>query len=198
VKACSICKVSKPLSDFLSYPRNKDGVRASCKECNRKPARIAICERCGSERRVRRSGSLPHLCEPCERTHWRCFACKQVKESADFHVSKESRAGRTYRCKDCTASLSASADGVRSRKAAFVKLRYGISLEEYESHLLAVEGTCPCCGKSGRKKMVMDHCHVTGEIRGVICSACNSGIGLLGDDIEGLRKAVAYLERVSG
>lgn len=101
-----------------------------------------------------------------------------------------------YKCKSCI-SLYSRGEGSRGKKAVFIRQRYGISLEEYEVHVTATDGVCPCCGKSGRKKMCLDHDHLTGAIRGVICSACNSGIGLLGDDVEGLRKAIAYLERVT-
>jgi hypothetical protein len=90
-----------------------------------------------------------------------------------------------------------SGERARNKKAAFVRQRYGIDLETYEAHMAAPDGVCPCCGKTGRKKMCLDHDHATGAIRGVICSACNSGIGLLGDDLAGLHRAIAYLERVT-
>lgn len=41
----------------------------------------------------------------------------------------------------------------------------------------------------------LDHDHTTGRFRGWLCSTCNSGIGKLGDSIEGVRRALAYLER---
>jgi hypothetical protein len=41
----------------------------------------------------------------------------------------------------------------------------------------------------------VDHCHSTGQIRGVLCCECNTGIGKLGDNAEGVRRALAYLER---
>lgn len=97
----------------------------------------------------------------------------------------------------CTLREIRTQEGVRARKASAVRNRYGISLEEYEALLTAPEGTCPCCGRTNRRKMVMDHDHVTGRIRGVICSGCNTGIGSLGDTIEGVRRALAYLERAS-
>lgn len=41
----------------------------------------------------------------------------------------------------------------------------------------------------------LDHCHITGAFRGWLCSQCNTGIGLLGDNLEGVSKAVKYLKR---
>ena len=52
---------------------------------------------------------------------------------------------------------------------------------------------CECCNFSGRLRL--DHCPITGYIRGWICDRCNMGIGLLGDDLPAILKAVAYLKR---
>lgn len=55
---------------------------------------------------------------------------------------------------------------------------------------------CECCGgePNGQGALHLDHDHVLGNFRGWLCSNCNTGIGKLGDNIEGLRKAIAYLE----
>ena len=52
---------------------------------------------------------------------------------------------------------------------------------------------CECCSVDP-KKFVMDHCHSTETFRGWLCDHCNLAIGLLGDDIKGVYKAVKYLE----
>lgn len=44
-----------------------------------------------------------------------------------------------------------------------------------------------------KQSMALDHDHVTGKFRGWICARCNVGLGLLGDNIEGLQAAIAYL-----
>ena len=53
---------------------------------------------------------------------------------------------------------------------------------------------CDNCGKTS-SSLSLDHCHSTGEFRGWLCSLCNHAIGMLGDDIEALKRAVGYLER---
>mgnify|MGYP003629986038 CR=1 FL=1 len=53
---------------------------------------------------------------------------------------------------------------------------------------------CICCGNKS-VDIVLDHCHETKEFRGWICRFCNAGIGLLGDDINGVTKALQYLRR---
>lgn len=55
---------------------------------------------------------------------------------------------------------------------------------------------CECCGKpSGNRAMSLDHCHETGAFRGWLCNKCNGAIGMLGDDLDGLMKAVSYLHK---
>ena len=55
---------------------------------------------------------------------------------------------------------------------------------------------CDCCGKPLKAKACYDHDHETGEFRGWLCYNCNSGIGALGDNLEGVLKAVQYLTNV--
>jgi hypothetical protein len=59
---------------------------------------------------------------------------------------------------------------------------------------------CECCGASAKDrplgKLVLDHDHKTGKFRGWICDKCNIGIGKLGDDVEGIQRAIDYLNRV--
>ena len=56
---------------------------------------------------------------------------------------------------------------------------------------------CQLCGRGGRQ-LVLDHCHESGDFRGFICSPCNRGLGLLGDDVDGLLQALLYLKNGSG
>jgi len=80
---------------------------------------------------------------------------------------------------------------------------YGITPEEFLVQLEIQDGKCACCGKQmlltyedGRHpdKAVVDHNHDTGELRGILCNSCNRAIGGLGDTVEGVRKALTYLE----
>lgn len=57
---------------------------------------------------------------------------------------------------------------------------------------------CDCCGAVIQpQNLQLDHDHVTHVFRGWLCKACNSGLGKMGDNIEGLEKGIAYLRRVN-
>jgi hypothetical protein len=73
--------------------------------------------------------------------------------------------------------------------------RYGFGLDGYEERLKKQGGVCLICGKKpGKKRLHVDHCHETDVVRGLLCSNCNRGIGLLGDQYERLEAALAYLK----
>ncbi|MEU3452166.1 endonuclease VII domain-containing protein [Micromonospora sp. NPDC006766] len=79
----------------------------------------------------------------------------------------------------------------RNRRYA---LRYGVTVEWYEAKLKEQDGRCAICGARPEKRLAIDHCHVTGKARGLLCFLCNSALGRFEDDPARLRRALAYLE----
>ncbi len=89
-----------------------------------------------------------------------------------------------------------------SRK--YLKKSYGITLEEYRGMFEAQDNRCAICNKNGFKickdtktLLVVDHCHNTGLVRGLLCHNCNRGLGLFQDNINYLGAAIEYLERAT-
>jgi recombination endonuclease VII len=70
--------------------------------------------------------------------------------------------------------------------------RYGIGLGEVERMIEEQGGVCAICRSAAPRDV--DHDHETGEVRGILCSPCNSGMGLFKDNARRLRDAAAYLE----
>lgn len=89
----------------------------------------------------------------------------------------------------------------RSRDAT-LRSKYGLSPEDIELLFKFQNGRCPICTKKlipGTKAgMHVDHCHETGIVRGLLCGRCNQALGLLGDDIGAIRRAIDYLNRRPG
>jgi hypothetical protein len=87
-------------------------------------------------------------------------------------------------------------------KGYSLKKGYGISLETYNEMLEQQGHVCAICGKpeqivaKGRiKALAVDHNHATGEVRGLLCQACNKALGLLQDDVSLFTKSIQYLQR---
>ena len=76
--------------------------------------------------------------------------------------------------------------------------RYGITPEQYDKMLLAQHNQCKIClvefGALRVKKASIDHDHNTKRVRGLLCSRCNSAIGMLRDSAFNLQRAIAYLK----
>jgi hypothetical protein len=74
--------------------------------------------------------------------------------------------------------------------------KYGISLAEFEAMNERQRGQCAICGTTPtRRRLNVDHCHATGEVRGLLCDVCNLVIGQLEDSPEILKRAVEYLAK---
>ena len=75
---------------------------------------------------------------------------------------------------------------------------YGISAAEYEMLLVAQGGRCPICllplGTYARQ-LAVDHDHVTGRVRGLLCHKCNMALGVFKDDVYKLNRAIEYLTK---
>lgn len=85
----------------------------------------------------------------------------------------------------------------RHQRNSYLRCTYGIEPEEYDAMLEAQGGHCAICPATepggGKAFFPVDHCHVTGRKRGLLCDRCNRGIGLLGDDVEVVESAASYL-----
>lgn len=154
----------------------------------------------------------------------RCSRCRNVKSLTEFWLTKGRRGtGHAAWCRTCSsefmrekrrsnpkrhrqlaAELKAR-NPERYAKYAFdaqlVKAcrRAGITVERYRNELARQRGVCAICGSPQRdarmKRLVIDHDHVTGDFRGLLCSHCNSALGQFGDNEAIMEEAIAYLRR---
>lgn len=125
-----------------------------------------------------------------------CSKCKQDKPFSEFTNRKKARNILERRCKSCEKERfkeyrARNKEKVRGKN---FRDRYGIGVEEYEALKKQQDGKCSICETEGHV-LYVDHCHHSGNIRGLLCQKCNSGIGMLQDSIMLLKKAVRYLEK---
>ena len=78
-----------------------------------------------------------------------------------------------------------------ARRRIHLKRQYGITPEDYDRMHTAQHGRCGICLKE--MKLVVDHDHATGRVRGLLCRPCNRSIGQLGEDADTLRRAAEWV-----
>jgi hypothetical protein len=116
-----------------------------------------------------------------------CKACYQLKRRG-YQIAYASRVGNQKR-RNRYCPEKRSEDLVKS---------YGLTLDKYNQIVKVQGGGCAICGSKQAKtkrngRFCIDHNHVTGEVRGLLCAPCNRGIGLLGDNPDTLKLAAEYL-----
>ncbi len=125
---------------------------------------------------------------------WRI--AKNHNSSNPEYVERARGEGRAYYWRHRDECLAKSKEkwgklNTEERYAVRLKLAFDMSLEEYRAMFAKQNGLCAICVNNSIGGV--DHCHTTGEIRGLLCNRCNSGIGFFGDDITIMEKAIAYL-----
>lgn len=84
------------------------------------------------------------------------------------------------------------------RRDGIIRRQYGITLEQYEEMLKAQDYKCAICGNEDEvegRRLAIDHCHIGGHVRGLLCGKCNRGLGLFLDNPTLLQQAINYLAR---
>ena len=117
-----------------------------------------------------------------------CVVCKVDKPEDDFYLRGDrGKVKRRSECKPCMG---------RKARARRLRDRYGMHEFDFFVLVKTAQAKCMLCRKPFLTiaEINVDHDHVTGKVRGVLCMPCNTGIGLLGDSIEGLERAVDYLK----
>ena len=106
-----------------------------------------------------------------------CIYCKETKELSEFPKHSLYKDNLDTRCRTC------------------IKTHAKIRRELHKKAPPKPE-VCECCGKPPLK-WCLDHDHGDNSFRGWICDRCNTGLGKLGDNIEGLQKAINYLRKTN-
>lgn len=78
-----------------------------------------------------------------------------------------------------------------------MKSRYGITPAEYQQMIVSQDGKCAICGNHFIRTPQIDHDHITGKVRALLCYKCNSLLGYAYDDVDILQNAIDYLVHFS-
>lgn len=126
--------------------------------------------------------------------HKYCARCAEIKPQGDFGGNRSSRDGLTTYCRPCH-SIVARENKIKkygSERNYLLRYRYGITEDDFERMLARQGGLCAICRTV--PGVFVDHCHQTGQVRGVLCFNCNNGLGHFGDNTVLLELAALYLD----
>jgi len=85
---------------------------------------------------------------------------------------------------------------LKQRRGSNYKSKYGITVEDYERMLRSQRGRCKICRRKAsefKRRLHVDHCHITGKVRGLLCAGCNLAVGHLEKDPVRAAAILAYL-----
>ena len=131
-----------------------------------------------------------------------CKKCGELKPLSEYSFKrpKNRKPGLQPRCKTCAAQDTKewNIKNEHRRRELYLQRTYGISENEYNAMLLNQNNSCLLCRTEfsdtwGANAPVVDHCHNTGKVRGILCNECNRGLGYFHDNIKALENAVDYL-----
>lgn len=169
---CTKCGQEKPRNEFHKRSLLKKGVNSWCRECLNTYAIIT--------RNRYRSQNAEGVDESGTRI---CSRCGKEKLKTSFYRDRGAKGGFEPYCKEC-------------HKDRQMLLRVGIDQQGKKKIFEDQDSMCSICGRKFKsfKGLRVDHLHGTQKIRGLLCHACNVGLGHFKDSSELLRKAADYVD----
>jgi hypothetical protein len=176
-KKCTNCNQELTLLMFNKHKMGRFKLDSTCKNCKQHS----------------KDASKPYL--------RKCTECGLEATTTDmlpyFKKGKSFKYGRRPICKVCLKSREAKTryKGMLERRCK----KFGISVVEYTNMVSTQNNSCAICKKhkddfSGRGNAFhIDHCHISGRVRGLLCSNCNTGLGQFKDNIKFMENAIQYL-----
>ena len=129
-----------------------------------------------------------------------CHRCRKRFPTRELKYPPNGMRGRRY-CEPCLAiimtRLARASAGVNRDK--YYQRTYGMTERAYGDMLQRQDGLCAICknlpshAPGTAPRLVVDHDHTTGLVRGLLCQRCNQGLGMFGDDVANLASAILYL-----
>lgn len=189
---CLRCQAYRPITKFrikLVNPHLVDQAllfrpRATCLVCQRKKQRE------WETSHETTDGPPPGI------TTKACARCGEEKPLTEFYKLRTGKWGLDPRCRQCKATGEAARQRRRARMTREHRalLTYKLTVEEWEQLYEAQNGACAICGiPKPRLELSIDHNHVTGKVRGLLCPLCNTLIGFARERTIFLERAAAYL-----
>jgi hypothetical protein len=201
-KMCSGCGQLKLLADYYAHSSSKSGVASRCKACTKTryltptlpKSPVKRCSGCG---RFKILADYPRDRSKKDGLHYTCRACSTAKH-------KKLRQDPVWRARAIAISAEYRRTHPKEYRAGIrnstLRAKYGIDSAGFERMAAAQDRKCKICsvelvftGLNQKARAVVDHCHNTGRVRGVLCHRCNLGLGCFNDSPVLLQLAKEYL-----
>lgn len=166
---------------------------------------MKLCSRCNLPKHKSEFGKDPKTRDGLR--HWCKQCCNETnkewqKSNPKKHAAQMARwrKANPEKSKATLKKYASSLKGKESQRRAVIKRRYGITLEQYNQLFLKQNGCCGSCGRPDNGNggnLCVDHNHITGKIRGLLCHFCNMALGNLFGDEKGselICNLAAYVE----
>lgn len=191
LKTCKTCNIEFPATaEFFHYRNDTNKLQPRCRTCLNK----SKCSGKLAEHRIK-------VLSEVQSGHLTCKMCKTKKTLSEFNIAKNKLSGHRAECRQCESNKNKKDwenNRLKSREKSTCK-SFNITQEKYQ--ILMSINNCQLCNREFKPisehyktDRNIDHCHSTGKIRGVLCVRCNVALGTLGDNVEGLEKALKYLK----
>lgn len=148
-----------------------------------------------------------------------CIKCGEQKAVNEYYSHRHMTDGRLGACRVCCiaarrlAHANRDVESHRRKKRAYHKVYgpkqkdwrmrklYGLSLDQYNALVKKQKGRCLIClAKEAdfpqyRPQLLVDHCHQSKKVRGLLCDYCNKGLGYFRDNVGLMENAIKYIQR---
>jgi Recombination endonuclease VII len=207
MKKCFYCKIDKPVTSYSICRKTKDGLYSTCKECTSirgKEKRESGHKFVSRARKIELGLISSITCTLCNtrkltseynvHDSYRCIECNKKRQSDSYYADHE-----RSKEKKKENSKKRYFSSVEVRRKFYLKSKFNISSEDYNEMLVKSNHACEICEKpdATNRHLSVDHNHITGIVRGLLCTRCNAAIGSLNTDIgvELLQNAIEYIRR---
>jgi hypothetical protein len=186
MKICARCRNPKTVNEFGIDRSRKEGRNPYCAECLRALSREKYL-------RLHPTRPSPKVVDGKKR----CNRCASLLTLEKFAPQTSGAGGRRSICRACDLPSVRSRYSPVKNRGYILKRKYGLHQDDYDRMLEAQNGRCAICGTDrpgGRGYAFhVDHCHDSGDVRGLLCHGCNVSLGHFKHSEAVLRSAIQYL-----
>lgn len=129
-----------------------------------------------------------------------CAGCKEIKPFSEFYKDRFRYGGSSSYCKPCGRTQRQEYNKKNPDKSRSSRLKnvFGITIDDYNRMFLEQNGKCACCHKHQsefKRRLAVDHCHRSGKVRALLCTTCNTALGMIKENVETLKEMISYLNK---